>query len=106
MSMPVQLRFKHAELLAEQYADFKDFAADAMRFLGFSLTPIQEDIAEYMQSGPRLRMVMAQRGEVLLRAYGRPVRASVRVCVEREQCDYKSADKTECGQHHERPCPE
>lgn len=63
MSMPVQLRFKHAELLAEQYADFKDFAADAMRFLGFSLTPIQEDIAEYMQSGPRLRMVMAQRGE-------------------------------------------
>ncbi len=36
MSMPVQLRFKHAEILAEQYADFKDFAADAMRFLGFS----------------------------------------------------------------------
>jgi len=61
--MDVKARFAHAEILAEQYADFRDFAIDGMAFLGFSTTDIQEDIAEYMQLGPRLRMVMAQRGE-------------------------------------------
>ena len=69
-------------------------AEQMLRSLGLTVTARLEDGAQ------------ARPGEVLLRAYGRPVRASVRVCVEREQCDYKSADKTECGQHHERPCPE
>ena len=61
--MDVKARFSHAAILAEQYADFRDFAVDGMAFLGFNMTEIQEDIAEYMQNGPRLRMVMAQRGE-------------------------------------------
>lgn len=61
--MDIETRFKHAIIMAEHYADFKTFAADGMVYLGFSLTEIQEDIAEFMQSGPRLRMVMAQRGE-------------------------------------------
>ncbi|HVH93226.1 MAG TPA: phage terminase large subunit, partial [Candidatus Acidoferrum sp.] len=61
--MEVKARFAHVALLAEQYADFRDFAIDGMAFLGFNTTEIQEDIAEYMQTGPRLRMVMAQRGE-------------------------------------------
>ena len=61
--MDVQARFAHAAVLAEQYEDFRDFAIDGMAFLGFPITDIQEDIAEYMQNGPRLRMVMAQRGE-------------------------------------------
>lgn len=61
--MDIETRFKHAAVMAEHYADFRDFAADGMVFLGFGLTEVQEDIAEYMQSGPRLRMVMAQRGE-------------------------------------------
>ena len=61
--MDIQTRFAHAALLAEQYADFRDFAEDGMTFLGFSLTEVQADIAEFMQTGPRLRMVMAQRGE-------------------------------------------
>ena len=61
--MDVKARFAHAAILAEQYADFRDFAVDGMAFLGFNTTEIQEDIAAYMQSGPRLRMVMAQRGE-------------------------------------------
>ena len=61
--MDVKARFSHAAILAEQYADFRDFAVAGMAFLGFDTTEIQEDIAEYMQSGPRLRMVMAQRGE-------------------------------------------
>lgn len=61
--MDVKVRFEHAAILAEQYADFRDFAIDGMAFLGFNTTEIQEDIAAYMQNGPRLRMVMAQRGE-------------------------------------------
>ena len=61
--MDVKARFAHAAILAEQYADFRDFAVDGMAFLGFNTTEIQEDIAAYTQNGPRLRMVMAQRGE-------------------------------------------
>src|SRR5512139_367897 len=61
--MDVKVRFAHAAILAEQYADFRDFAVDGMAFLGFDTTEMQEDIAAYMQNGPRLRMVMAQRGE-------------------------------------------
>lgn len=52
-----------AQFMAEEYASFEDFAEDAMDFLGFNLTPIQRDIAKFMQHGARLRMVMAQRGE-------------------------------------------
>lgn len=61
--MDIQLRFAHVAMLAEQYESFADFAYDGMKFLGFDLTDMQADIAEYMQKGPRLRMVMAQRGE-------------------------------------------
>lgn len=61
--MDIEQRFAHAAFIAEQYPDFRDFAADGMAFLGFPLTDIQEDIAAFMESGPRLRMVMAQRGE-------------------------------------------
>ena len=61
--MDIKTRFQHADFLAEQYENFVDFAEDGMAFLGFDLTWMQADIAEYMQSGPRLRMVMAQRGE-------------------------------------------
>ena len=63
--MDVKLRFAHVELLAEQYERFEDFAFDGMAFLGFPLTYMQRDISEYMQDGPRLRMVMAQRGKLL-----------------------------------------
>lgn len=56
-------RFMHAAAVAEQYADFRDFAEDGMTFLGFPLTDMQGDISDYMAGGPRLRMVMAQRGE-------------------------------------------
>lgn len=61
--MDIQLRFAHAALMAEQYDVFEEFAADAMAFLGFPITDMQADIAEFMMAGPRLRMVMAQRGE-------------------------------------------
>lgn len=61
--MDIDSRFKHAIIMAEHYADFRTFAEDGMVYLGFSLTDVQGDIAEFMQNGPRLRMVMAQRGE-------------------------------------------
>lgn len=61
--MDIKQRFAHAAQVAEFYEKFEDFAADGMAFLGFPLTEIQADIAAFMESGPRLRMVMAQRGE-------------------------------------------
>jgi len=61
--MDIRQRFAHVAILAEQYEDFVDFAIDGMAFLGFDTTEMQADIAAYMQCGPRLRMVMAQRGE-------------------------------------------
>lgn len=61
--MEARLRFAQAAMVAEHYAHFSDFARDGMAFLGFPITWMQLDIAEYMENGPRLRMVMAQRGE-------------------------------------------
>lgn len=61
--MDIAVRFTHAEAVAGHYPEFSDFAADGMSFLGFPLTDMQADIADFMQHGPRLRMVMAQRGE-------------------------------------------
>jgi hypothetical protein len=61
--MDFQQRFRAVALLAEQYENFVDFAEDGMAYLGFDLSDMQANIAEYMQDGPRLRMVMAQRGE-------------------------------------------
>lgn len=61
--MDIKTRFAHVAVLAEQYESFVDFAIDGMAFLGFDTTDMQADIAEFMQNGPRLRMVMAQRGE-------------------------------------------
>lgn len=61
--MDIRTRFQQAALLAEHYENFVDFATDGMAFLGFDMTWMQADIAEFMQNGPRLRMVMAQRGE-------------------------------------------
>lgn len=61
--MDPELRLRIALLMSEEYQDFRVFAAEAMEFLGFNITAMQADIAHFMQSGPRLRMVMAQRGE-------------------------------------------
>lgn len=61
--MDIKTRFAQVAALAEHYENFVDFAIDGMAFLGFDTTEMQADIAEYMQCGPRLRMVMAQRGE-------------------------------------------
>lgn len=50
-------------MFASTFTDFKAFAELGMAYLGFKLSEIQADIADYMQNGFKLRMVQAQRGE-------------------------------------------
>lgn len=57
------LRFAKMKLLQAHYADFKVFLRDVMRMMGFDPTWMQEDIADFLQNGPNLLMVQAQRGE-------------------------------------------
>lgn len=52
-----------AMMFGSTFSDFKEFAELGMKFLGFDISDIQLDIAEYMQHGPRKAMVQAQRGE-------------------------------------------
>lgn len=56
-------RIQMALMMQEVYPDFLSFAHAGMQFLGFDLTEMQADIAEFMENGPRLRMVQAQRGQ-------------------------------------------
>ena len=62
-SIDKDTREEVALMMAVTLKDFREFAYIGMKFLGFSLTPMQADIAEFMQKGPRKRMVAAQRGE-------------------------------------------
>lgn len=62
-SIPKEEREDIALMMAAALHSFSEFAYVGMRFLGFTLTDMQADIAEYMQNGPRKRMVAAQRGE-------------------------------------------
>lgn len=62
-TIPRDKRTELAMMLAITFKEFRDFAYVGMRFLGFELTDMQADIADYMQYGPRKKMVAAQRGE-------------------------------------------
>lgn len=62
-TMPVQEREEIALMMAATLPRFREFAEIGMRFLGFTLTDMQGDIADYMQDCPRNAMVAAQRGE-------------------------------------------
>lgn len=57
------LRKRKLEVLQAHYPHFASFMRDIMKVLGFSPTWMQYDIANYMQYGPILQMVQAQRGE-------------------------------------------
>lgn len=61
--MDLKKRIRHLELLQDLYRDFVPFMSLCMKFLGFSSTDIQRDIAEYLQHGPHYLMVQAQRGQ-------------------------------------------
>ena len=56
-------RIELSMMLGVTFSKFRDFAYVGMKFLGFDLTDMQADIADYMQYGPRKKMVAAQRGE-------------------------------------------
>ncbi len=57
------VRRRKLELLQNHYRHFATFMRDIMKVLGFEPTWMQYDIANYMQYGPHLAMVQAQRGE-------------------------------------------
>lgn len=56
-------RWAKLEMLQRAYPTFIPFLHDMMQELGFSTSDIQEDIALWMQFGPAILMVQAQRGE-------------------------------------------
>ncbi len=56
-------RIKKALIVRELYPNFVDFCSDVMEYLGFNMTWMQADIADFMQNGPDFSMVSAQRGE-------------------------------------------
>src|SRR5947207_14504681 len=62
-SMPADERVDLALMFGATFTRFREFAELGMKFLGFELTDMQGDIADYMQDGPRNSMVAAQRGE-------------------------------------------
>lgn len=61
--IPLDIRQDLQVMWASVFTEFVDFAELGMRFLGFSITEQQKDIARYMQSCPNRAMVQAQRGE-------------------------------------------
>jgi hypothetical protein len=56
-------RIEQLEILQGAYPHFIPFCEDGMIELGFSLSDIQADIAEFLEYGPHYIMVQAQRGQ-------------------------------------------
>jgi hypothetical protein len=57
------LRIEQLEVLQREYPSFVPFCEDGMIELGFSLSEVQADIAEFLEHGPHYLMVQAQRGQ-------------------------------------------
>lgn len=62
-TIPSQDREDIALMMAAIFHDFREFAELGMHYLGFGISPMQLDIAHYMQHGGRKSMVQSQRGE-------------------------------------------
>lgn len=57
-------RWKELDMLREEYKEFGPFLYDVITgLLGFNCTPLQLDIARYLEFGPTYRMIQAQRGQ-------------------------------------------
>jgi len=57
-------RWAHLGRLQEEYVEFRPFLYDVMTdLMGFECSPLQLDIALYLEFGPTYRMIQAQRGE-------------------------------------------
>lgn len=57
------LRLRKLSMLQQHYKHFVPFLEDVMELLGFHVSEIQEDIAEFVAYGPHYIMVQAQRGQ-------------------------------------------
>ena len=57
------LRLRKLAMVQQHYRHFTPFLEDVMELLGFHLSEIQEDIAEFVAYGPHYIMVQAQRGQ-------------------------------------------
>lgn len=58
-----RIRMEKLRTLQRHYADFKLFLTDVMIELGFSVSKIQADIADFMANGPQYLMIEAQRSQ-------------------------------------------
>lgn len=57
-------RWAELDALREEYPTFAPFLFDVITgLLGFNCTPIQVDIAKFLELGPKYRMIQAQRGQ-------------------------------------------
>jgi hypothetical protein len=57
-------RWHELDMLREEYKEFGPFLYDVITgLLGFNCTPLQLDIARYLERGPKYRMIQAQRGQ-------------------------------------------
>lgn len=61
--IPLEERLELSMMFKAAFSNFLEFAELGMQFLGFDITDIQLDIAEYMWKSPDKAMVQAQRGE-------------------------------------------
>ena len=61
--IPRDTREELSMMFGSTFKDFRAFAELGMLYLGFELSDIQADIAEFMQKGRAKRMVQAQRGQ-------------------------------------------
>lgn len=57
-------RWAELDLLRKEYATFEPFIFDVMTdLMGFQCSPVQLDIARFLEFGPKERMIQAQRGQ-------------------------------------------
>ena len=61
--IPKQKREELSLMFAATFHEFSQFCQLGMKFLGFNCSPMQLQIAQFVQKGPRRRMIQAQRGE-------------------------------------------
>ena len=74
VEMSPEKRLEDLLLLQEEYPHFKPFLYDVMTdLMGFDCSPIQLDLAEFLEFGPTWRMIQAQRSQAktsITAAYG------------------------------------
>lgn len=61
--IPSDKREELSMMFGSTFTDFRAFAELGMKYLGFDLSNMQADIAQFMQKGRAKRMVQAQRGQ-------------------------------------------